>query len=344
VRITLGPLVKVLVFVLTMGFLISMIGVIFGRVRLEPSNSYSAVFSDASGLVSGSDVRGNGVAIGTVKSVELRGTHAVTVHFTADKSVKLDSATSARIRYANLTGDRYLDLTPGAGQAAPLPNGGTIPLARTQPALDLDQFFQGFDPLMQALDPDEVNQLATNIIAVTQGQAGSVQTMLANVGSFTGRLADRDQVIGDTITNLSSALTVVDGHRKDFDQLIVGLADLTHGLAKDRHVIGSSLAQINNAAADTADLLARIRPGVKANIDQMGVLARHLNANSADIKQVLDVYPTFVSKLSRLGAYGSFFNFFLCGVRVKIDLPGNDLDVYTPWVTDRTGRCGGKVQ
>jgi phospholipid/cholesterol/gamma-HCH transport system substrate-binding protein len=341
-RINAGPLLKVTAFVVIMGFLIACIGVVFGRVRIEASGDYQAIFNDASGLTSGSDVRGNGVAIGTVKAVELHDGKAK-VTFTVADDVELTEATSARVRYANLTGDRYLDLEPGKSQdAARLSAGATIPLARTQPALDLDTFFQGFDPLMRGLDPQEVNDLAANIIAVSQGQAGSVEQMLGNVASFTNRLADRDEIIGDTITNLSAALQVMDDHRGQFDQLIVGLASLTKGFAEDRRIIGSSLASINTAAVQTADLLRRIRPGVKANLDQIGVLAGHMNDNVVEIREVLDVYPELAGKLGRLGAYGSFFNFYLCGVKVKVDLPGDDLDVYTPWVVDNTGRCGGK--
>jgi len=342
VRITRGPLFKVLLFVTTMGLLIAMVGIVFGRVRIQSSNAYEAVFTDASGLTAGSDVRGNGVAIGTVKSIELEDGHRAVVRFTVAEDVSLTEASEARIRYANLTGDRYLDLVPGSDRHAPeLEEGGRIPVERTRPALDLDSFFQGFDPLMRALDADEVNELATNVIRVTQGQAGAVETMLANVGSFTSRLADRDEIIGETITNLSSALTVLDGHHEDLDDLVVGLADLMDGLAKDRKAIGSSLASINTAAVDTADLLARVRPGIKANIDQMGELARAINANTPEIREILDLYPSLARKLGRLGAYGSFFNFYLCGVKLKLDLPGEPLDVYTPWVIDDKGRCGG---
>lgn len=340
-RITRGPLIQVLVFVITMGLLIAMVGIVFGRVRLQASNEFGAIFTDASGLTTGSDVRGNGVAVGSVKAIELEKDGRARVTFSVAEGVELNETTAARIRYANLTGDRYLDLTPGSRESARLEPGSTIPLERTQPALDLDQFFQGFDPLMRALDADEVNELATNVINVTQGQAGAVESMLANVGSFTGRLADRDELIGETITNLSAALTVLDGHHDDLDHLVVGLADLMSGLARDRKEIGSSLASINNAAADTADLLARIRPGVKANIDQMGKVAEAINKNEDEIREVLDIYPQVARKIGRLGAYGSFFNFYLCGVKLKLDLPGEDLDVYTPWVLDDTGRCGG---
>jgi phospholipid/cholesterol/gamma-HCH transport system substrate-binding protein len=282
------------------------------------------------------------VAIGSVKSITLDDDRHAVVRFSAADDLTLTEATAARIRYANLTGDRYLDLMPGNdARAEVLAEGDRIPVSQTRPALDLDQFFKGFDPLMRALDAEEVNELATNVLNVTQGQAGAVEAMLANVGSFTSRLADRDRIIGDTITHLSSALTVLDGHHEDLDDLVVGLADLMDGLAQDRKAIGSSLASINVAAADTADLLARIRPGVKANIDQMGELARAINLNETEIRDVLDKYPSFARKLGRLGAYGSYFNFYLCGVKLKMDLPGEPLDVYTPWVIDDKGRCGG---
>lgn len=341
-RITRGPLLKVLLFVTTMGLLIGMVGIVFGRVRIQPSNVYEAVFTDASGLTVGSDVRGNGVAIGTVKSVALEDGRQAVVRFSVSEDVDLTEATQARIRYANLTGDRYLDLMPGNRRgAATLADGGRIPVDQTRPALDLDEFFQGFDPLMRALDAEEVNELATNVIAVTQGQAGAVETMLANVGSFTSRLAERDEIIGDTITSLSSALSVLEGSHDNLDSLVVGLADLMDGLATDRREIGASLRAINLAAADTADLLERIRPGIKANIDQMGELAKAINANRPEIEEILDQYPALSRKLGRLGAYGSFFNFYLCGVKLKLDMPGEDLDVYTPWVIDDKGRCGG---
>lgn len=340
-RITAGPLVKVVAFVSTMSLLIVLIGLVFGRVRLQPSHEYAAVFSDASGLVSGNDVRGDGVAIGSVKSISLQPEGGVLVKFSVQDGVQLTDATQARIRYANLTGDRYLDLTPGNRSAPALAAGATIPESRTRPALDLDEFFQGFDPLLQALDPEQVNQLATNILNVTQGQGGAVQAMLASVGSFTSHLADRDRIIGATITSLSQALSTIDNQRGDFDGLIVQASHLLNGLARDRKIIGSSLTGINTVAKDATDLLSRARPGIKANLDNLGSFARAINRNSADWHKTLDLYPTVLGQLTRLGAYGSFFNFFLCGVRVKVDLPGRSLDVYTPWVVDQTHRCGG---
>ena len=77
------------------------------------------------------------------------------VEFTVDRSVQLYRSTTAQIRYQDLIGNRYLEIKRGSGEGADqvLPPGGSIPLARTQPALDLDALIGGFKPLFRALDP-----------------------------------------------------------------------------------------------------------------------------------------------------------------------------------------------
>jgi phospholipid/cholesterol/gamma-HCH transport system substrate-binding protein len=216
--------------------------------------------------------------------------------------------------------------------------GGAIPLERSLPALDLDTLFAGFDPLMQALDAEEINKLTSNILAVTQGQAGAVEGLLANVASFTSTLAERDELIGDTITNLTSALSTVDDRKEKVDALITGLNDLTRGLARDRRGIGRSLDGVATVASDTARLLRKVRPDLKANIDQLGSVALELNKETDEVIDVLRRYPATIQRLARGGAFGSFFNFFLCSVRVKVTLP-NLPPVQGPNVVSDMDRC-----
>lgn len=336
-RIKVRTLLIVIVFAVITGLLSASVGVVMGRIRIQPSSTYRAVFSDASGIKTGVDVRAAGVAIGEVKAIDAD-PHGVMITFNVPQNVALTQKTSARIRYANLTGDRYLDLTGLTTPAKTLRPGSVIPLSRTQPALDLDQFFAGFDPLMQALDPGEVNKLTSSIIAVTQGQAGSVESLLNNVGSFTSTLAKRDELIGEVVTNLGVALRSVDDQRAQFDHLIVGLAKLTHGLAKDRRTIATSLTSINTLAEDTAGLVGQIRPSLKANIDQIGVVSQRVNDNLPYLNEVLGLFRTVFQRYGRGGSYGSFFNFYLCGVRLRLS-PADGIKYYTPFVQSNEARC-----
>ena len=89
----------------------------------------------------------------------------------------------ALIRYRNLVGQRYIALTEGEGSAArPSTRVRLIPLAQTTPALDLTVLFGGFQPLLQALTPADINRVSFEIIQVFQGEGGTVESLLAHVG------------------------------------------------------------------------------------------------------------------------------------------------------------------
>jgi phospholipid/cholesterol/gamma-HCH transport system substrate-binding protein len=74
------------------------------------------------------------------------------------------------VRYRNLIGDRILELDKGRRSAQPLAAGGTIAIAQTAPAVDLDALLNGFKPLFAGLDPSQINQLSGQLVEVLQGQ------------------------------------------------------------------------------------------------------------------------------------------------------------------------------
>lgn len=330
--------VRTICFVAVTASLAAIIAATFARSQAGPHATYHALFQNVSGLTKGSEVRAAGVVVGRVDDLDLQRTNEVLVTFSVAKDVPVTTTTDAHVRYANLTGDRYLELgSPGSG-ARPMADGATIPASRTAPALDLDVLFNGFRPLTQALDPHQVNQLTSSLIAVSQGEGSALQSLLGSVGSLTGGLADHDRLIGQVIDNLSATLRTVDAHRSDLADLIDGLQKLTSGLAGDRHLIGSSLVSVDHLAARTSRLLSDVRPDLKSTIAAAGRMARTVNSNAAYAGKYLSLMPDAIKAVGRSGTYGSFFNFYLCGVRFKLSGLGGQ-PTYTPFVMDKEKRC-----
>ena len=104
----------------------------------------------------------------------------------------------------------------------------------TSPALDLTVLFNGFQPLFQALNPQQVNDLSLNLVQVLQGEGGTVAGLVQKTASLTNSLADRDQLIGEVITNLSQTLETVDQRHQQLSELIVELKGWMTDLARDR--------------------------------------------------------------------------------------------------------------
>ena len=78
---------------------------------INGKSDYSAYFTEAGGIKSGSDVRVSGLSVGRVSSVKLEGTK-VKVSFTVDDDVALGDRTEASIKTETVLGTKMLEITP----------------------------------------------------------------------------------------------------------------------------------------------------------------------------------------------------------------------------------------
>ena len=258
------PVFKLLIFVLVTMLTGFGVATLVGNLRFGSTHTYSAVFSSASGIGSGADVRVAGVPMGKVTDVALNSDSTAVVTFSLSTERPLTSATEAKIKYKNLIGDRYVDLSQGAFDPRPLD--GPIPLAQTTSALDLDQVVNGFRPLLQGLDPDQTNQLSTSLVQVLNGQESSISTLITQVDTLTNTLADRDQAIGQVITNFNTVLGTVNSRHDQFGALVDQLQHLVAGLNDDRGLISRSLGQIDDASKTLAEVLTENRPAIAQDV------------------------------------------------------------------------------
>jgi phospholipid/cholesterol/gamma-HCH transport system substrate-binding protein len=338
-----GTVIKLSIVSLVLLVFTVMIIVVFGQMRFDRTNGYSAEFSNVSGLRAGQFVRASGVEIGKVKSVQLVDGKRVRVDFNVDRSVPLYQSTTAQIRYLNLIGDRYLELKRGEGEGADriLPPGGLIPSSRTSPALDLDALSGGFKPLFRALDPDKVNSIASALITVFQGQGGTINDILDQTAQLTAQIGERDQAIGEVIKNLNIVLDTTVRHRKEFDQTINNLEVLITGLKNHDDQLAGGTAHISNAAGTVADLLAEDRTLLHKTINDLDAVQQPLIDQRDQLDDFLHRVPTALNLIGRaIGSYGDFVNFYACDITLKL----NGLQAGGPVRTVRlfqqpTGRC-----
>ncbi|MGE2835323.1 virulence factor Mce family protein [Mycobacterium sp. SMC-4] len=339
-----GTAIKLGAFSLVLLMFTAIIVVVFGQVRFDRTTGYSAIFSSASGLRPGQFVRASGVEVGKVKGVELiDGGTKVRVDFNVDRSLDLFDETRASVRYLNLIGDRYLELTRGDSNTK-ISAGATIPLERTQPALDLDALIGGFRPVFQSLEPEKVNTIAQSLITVFQGQGGTINDILDQTASLTSALADRDQAIGEVVKNLNTVLETTVRHQQQFDETIQNFEVLITGLKNRADPLAGSVADISDAAGTISDLLADNRPLLKDTVTKLEVLQEPLVEQREELNKFLDDLPDALGIIGRSGGiYGDFFNFYACDITLKLNglQPGGPVRTVKVW-SQPSGRCTPK--
>ena len=333
-----GPFVKFGIFAVVMALLSGCLILVFSQYRSGSTTEYSAVFDDISGLKPGDSVRAGGLRVGTVGDVTMQRDQTVLVTFDADRAVPLSTGTKLAVRYLNLVGDRFLDLIDGPGSTRLLPAGSRIPAERTAPALDLDLLLGGLKPVIQGLNPQDVNALSAALLQVFQGQGGTLDSLLSQTTSFTTGLADNGQVIEQLIANLNTVVGTLADSGTEFSATIDRLEQLVSGLSADRDPIGSAIDSLNSGTASIADLLGQARSPLSGSIAQLNRLAPILDDGKDRIDVSLQRAPDNYRKLIRLGAYGSWLNIYICALSFRVsDLQGNT--AVFPWFEQSTGRC-----
>src|SRR6478735_11361855 len=105
---TIAAGIKLGIFTIVSLLVTGLLAAIMGNVGFGAATTYQAIFTTASMLQKGDDVRVAGVSVGEVRSVEHYDRTEALVTFRVKSDLQLTTSSRAEIRYLNLVGDRYL--------------------------------------------------------------------------------------------------------------------------------------------------------------------------------------------------------------------------------------------
>ncbi|BBZ43365.1 MlaD family protein [Mycobacterium parmense] len=185
--------------------------------------SYTAEFTDASGLHVDADVRVRGVSVGKVRSIRLERKHGqsfASVNFMLVHRYGVVAATRLAIKYQALTGLRYIDVVNPAEGYSSAELVTQVPIAMTQPSYDITALFNGLQPVIATLSPEEINTFTTNAESYLSGDGGGLAPMLESIHKLTEFVSDRQQVVATLMRNLSQVAESIGGHSKDLVQIL----------------------------------------------------------------------------------------------------------------------------
>lgn len=294
-RLTLAALVSITLLIMT------------ATVIQQPADvstfTYNAEFADVSGLHGGADVRIRGVQVGKVEALELErtdGRSIAKVRFTLDRKFSIVPKTRLGVRFQALTGLRYIDVADAAEGDVGAGRITDVPTSMTIPSFDVTVLFNGLQPVLATMSPEDINTFTDNVAAFLAGDGSGLGPMLESVGNLTALVSNREQVIETIVHNLAvladgiagrsqhlpevleelkvpvkGAMTVLDEFRKsklyghDFTTAVVGLFDAA-GIKPGINIDKAFDKAITNIY-DNMDILKRM-PVIWENIESPPVV------------------------------------------------------------------------
>ena len=236
---------------------------------LEKAYPVKAVFSDASGIRVGDDVRVAGVKAGRVTGVKAdRNAGAVIVSFNVNDGVELGQNTSAEIALETLLGTKFIRLTGPVAKPylADVPGARRlIPRERTKTPFDVFELTKLGTETIENTDTEKVNKFITQLADITEGKQETIRDLLDGITRLSTAINERD-------TQLRSLLDQADelsGNLAEKDQTLVSLIDQSQGIldyiSRRKGAVAGSL----RSSALAVDELSRLISVNQANVDSI---------------------------------------------------------------------------
>lgn len=312
------PLIGFLAFAVVALFMTYLIWSTLERTLDGSTGDYSTSFNDASGLAVGDDVRMAGVRVGRVESIKLEDGKA-RVGFDVLTSQHIYDNTQAAIRYQNLIGQRYLALTlDGDTPGKALDKGSTLKRDGID-SFDVTKLLGGFQPVFETLTPEQVNDLTMSLINTFQeGDQISLTNTITQIGQVAEDMANRDEVLGAIINNLSVVMRELASQGDQVKVLLDNTSQLAEGLNSNSAAFGESVHLIGRTASGFGTVIEKSQDSLKSAGTQARSATDRLIGIGGTLDRGAEVLPEFLVHFPMVMSQGAYLNIYACELDISI--------------------------
>ncbi|OYD66744.1 MCE family protein [Rhodococcus sp. OK302] len=270
---------------------------IFGRT--DQSKTVYADFSYVGGIFEGSKVTVLGVGVGTVTSLEPRGT-SVRVAMSMPKSVELPSNASAYVLNPSVISDRHVELGPAYTGGATLEDGAIIPIERAHAPIDFDGLMGSVSTLASVFGSDAGNlgELVASSATGWKGQGDQFNTAIRNLSTASGVVGARSEDIGALVDNLNSLMGALDSRQVSLDELVSGLGELGDQWSSQNMDISEPLQDLQVVFDQLNTFMTNHGDDVGSIADNVRILGDTLATKQPGLAEFMDLVPLMMQNLS----------------------------------------------
>ncbi len=280
-----------------------LVGLIISGTTLLIRQSYfapktiTAIFTTATGIYQGDEVRVAGVKVGNIRSIEPDGTQT-TMTLSVDRDVPIPADAKAVIVAQNLVSARYVQLAPAYESSGPtLPDGAVIPLDRTAVPVEWDEVKTQVMRLATDLGPTSevsstsVSRFIDSAANAMDGNGDKLRQTLAQLSGVGRILADGSGNIVDILKNLQIFVTTLRDSNTQIVQFEDHFASLTSVVNGSRSDLDSALNDLSVAVGEVKRFIAGTRDKTSEELKRLANVTRTITDHRIDLENVLHAAP-----------------------------------------------------
>ena len=251
-------------------------------------------FRDVLDLVPKSTVKVNDVSVGQVTDVELDGDQAkVTVEVRGDTELPADAV--AKIRQTSLLGEKFVSLEAPAdgGSSELLADGDLIPISRTSRNPEVEEVLGALSLLLNGGGVAQLKTIAKEINLTLDGREDSARSVLTQIDSFTGQLADNKGKIVDAIESINRLAVSVRQQQRSIDGALEQLPSALDSIDRQRDDLVRMLQALDRLSGVGVRVINRSKQATIESIRQLQPVLTQLANSGDDFVNAFNVFLTY---------------------------------------------------
>jgi phospholipid/cholesterol/gamma-HCH transport system substrate-binding protein len=296
----------------------------------------TAIFTTATSIYPGDEVRISGVKVGTISTIRPNGAHADVV-IDVDHGVAVPADAKAIIVAQNLVSARFVQLAPAYESGPRMASGATIPVDRTAVPVEWDEVKKQLTRLATDVGPasdvsgSSIGRFIDSAANAMDGNGEKLRQTLAQLSGAAGILASHSGNFVDTIKNLQVFVGMLRQSNEQIVQFQNRLATLSSVVDGARSDLDGALTNLSQAVDEVTRFVKDTRDGTSEQVHRLANVTQNLVDHRMDLEQVLHIAPNAIANSYNMfdprtgGASGVFVlnNFsdptqFLCGMMGSI--------------------------
>ncbi|GAA3468287.1 MCE family protein [Nonomuraea roseola] len=247
----------------------------------------TAIFTKAPSLYEQAKIKVMGLDAGTVEKITIEGDR-VRVDLAVYPEIPLPADVKAVVAPQNTLGERnvvlYPPWKPGQPKIAP---GAVIPLGRTDLPVEIDDALDAFTRLTDALDSDQLGDVAGDLADGVRGRGKTINNALADTARLTDTLAAQDQQLIDLAKGLNRLATSLNKREGQVTKTIDAFAEASATLAEERRRLRGFISGMAQFVRRGDVLIEAYQERLPQGVATLSEVVLTVRANSEQMAQTI---------------------------------------------------------
>lgn len=249
----LGDAILGVIYLVLIGVFLLVAMAAYNKTFVSTTNIKLSTGTIGNALQKGSDVKLNGVPVGTVKKVDTSPDGAtLTLALEPSAAKKLPTDTTARLLPKTLFGERFVSLIvpEGTSDTSNLQAGDTIVQDTSDQAVELEEVFDELLPLLKSIQPEKLSSMLGEMATTLRGRGTEIGDSLETWNRYLEKLNPLVPTMTDDLQKLASVAQTYNTAVPDLLSALDSFTVTTNTVLQERTKLADVYASVI-ASSDT---------------------------------------------------------------------------------------------